>query len=401
MASPLDPTTVSVLLQYILPPSQLTEPLPKHLISTNLYKRHFFLGLTDPSTDPSSYLSWPSPDQKQIFDLLETFTAPLEELPSNLDIRYTGDADSTFAHVAISSNDRNSGLGSIRLVFEWDAEDSAWRYHNVALMPFPPHSFEAPEAISAPAIQVDHAHEPAADDDSYWDSYGNEGATRSPGFLSHSNGESSEDAYWAQYASVHGTADSTRPTPPPERQRHTEHDHHDDANLHELNDFYGRDKATQESHPVSEEVIQIPYQSFNVKRPYDRNSPPCPDDLTERLRAIQSDGGHPHTNGTNGTSSPHHLPTNGDLASPNGLDMSISGKPALTNGLTNGNHSTGSLSDETETASGADGSDDALREAIRGTYALWKLSQKRNGALPGKEQQELFLDAVKGAIVDC
>ena len=205
MASPLNPTTVSVLLQYILPPSQLTEPIPKHLISTNLYKRHFFLGLTDPSTDPASYLSWPSPDQKKIFDLLESFTTPPEQLPSALDIRYTGDADSTFAHVAVASNETNTDLvTSIRLVFEWDAEESAWRYHNVALMPFPPHSFESPGAISTPAIQVDHAHEPSGDDDSYWDTYGNEGSNRSPGFLNHSNGEASEDAYWAQYASVHG-----------------------------------------------------------------------------------------------------------------------------------------------------------------------------------------------------
>ncbi|KAL0580412.1 hypothetical protein V5O48_001657 [Marasmius crinis-equi] len=389
MSSPLSPATVSVLLQYIIPPSQLSEPIPRHLISTNLFKRHFFLGLTDPTTDTTSYLSWPSTDQSKIFDILEAFTTPPELHPSTFNVCYTGDVDSSFAHAEVPNADGTSG---VRLVFEWDADEAAWKYHNVALMPFPSHSFENPGAISTPAIIVDEAPGHSNDDDdSYWDSYGNEGSTRSPGFQTHSNGDTSEDAYWAQYSSVHGTADSTRPTPPPERQRRPDHEQHeDDPNLHELNDFYRdplNDKFTEtttNTHPDSEEIINIPYQSFNAKRPVDRNSPPCPDDLTERLRALQELESDP--------SSPNPPLTNGEIP-----------EKQLTNGFTheNGHDSEPPSDPETESAtvSGVNGLDDALRDAIRGTFKLWKLSQGKESDGVGTDK-DLFLSAVKTAIID-
>ncbi|KAG7099253.1 hypothetical protein E1B28_001116 [Marasmius oreades] len=388
MPSPLEPATISLLLQYIVPPSQLTDPIPSHLISKNLLNRHFFLNLRDPSSDPASYLSWPSPDRQKVFDILESSSTSLDCILSNLNIHYTGDIDSTFAHAEIPTVDQD--LPNIRMVFEWDVEDSSWKYHNLALMPFPTQSFHSVSAITNVGIgasRTNHFND-QTEDESYWDSYGNAGGSqRSPGFLS--NAESSEDDYWSQYATVHGTADSTRPTPPPEREQHPESYQEDD--LHQLNDFYSRDDPAEgDSRADHNPIIQIPYESFNIKPPHGRNSPPSPEDLTERLRALQSNSSDQPSSAI----SVNIIPSQEHSVTDN-----LQKGTELPQEIINGHDDELSQSDETESACGVNVSlNVALRESIRGTYRLWKFSANRND---DGQDKELFLNAVKAAIIDC
>ncbi|ESK88909.1 hypothetical protein Moror_13271 [Moniliophthora roreri MCA 2997] len=417
--SPLHPTSVSVLLQYIAPPSQLTDPLPNHLISQSLLQRHFFLDLRDPSTDPASYLSWPSEDQQKIFSILESLPTPIDHHSSISSIRYSGDEESAFAHAEITTTGpKQDTSDGIRLIFQWDDRDSSWRYHNVALMPFPTHSFDSPSSLplvqkqtnpdnstsmpaehgGSPLITVDSHHN---DEDSYWDAYGGEDDERLNAGLSRSNSTdpTSEDAYWAQYSSVHGSADSARPSPPPTAKRklghfvdsaETETDY-----LHDQNDFYGREQETMIMNGQHTEemtggnVLEIPYQSFNIKRPYDRQSPPSPHDLSERLRGLSE-------------SSPSESTDHHDIDSFEGLKEAVEPPIESDSGMlfapthVNGrDHLSNGIADS---ANGGmkSGSDAALREAIRGTYLLWKLSASGVNADKG-----MFLDVVKTAISDC
>ncbi|KAF9270256.1 hypothetical protein L218DRAFT_952427 [Marasmius fiardii PR-910] len=395
--SPLEPATISLLLQYIVPPSQLSGPLPSHLIAKTLLQRHFFLDLKDPSSDPASYLSWPSPDRQQTFDLLESLPTALANLPLTFNICYTGDIDSTFAHAEIPTGDQDPP--NIRMMFAWDADDSSWKYHNVSLMPFPTQSFHSLSEIKVGDSQMNRSVEQTTEEHSYWDSYGDTGDSRpSPGLLS--NAETSEDDYWARYSTVHGTADSTRPSPPPERQRHPD-PYEPEEDLHQLNDFYSGENPTQGQNNVDRNsIIQIPYESFNLKPPYDRNSPPAPEDLTERLRALQSDSRVEFSSALSTSDlfsqDPNVTNTDDPATFQNGTAVP---QKLHTNGFVKGQDDESSQSDETESASVADLSlDIALREAIRGTYCLWKLSASRGDT--GKEK-ELFLNAVKASIIDC
>lgn len=197
--STLAPATVDAFLQYLIPPVQLAgNPIPSPLLSLPLLQRHHFLNIS-PQENLADYLTWPSPDQPRILDILHTLPnpGPAEQLP----IKYAGDQETLFAHVHLRfTPDASTGL---RLVFQWDAPDSAWKYHNIALMPFPPNSFDNIDDVWGEAI---HIVQEAKEEDAYWDAYGHDDhdevhldATRAK----HDHGNN-EDAYWAQYANVHG-----------------------------------------------------------------------------------------------------------------------------------------------------------------------------------------------------
>ncbi|TBU48361.1 hypothetical protein BD309DRAFT_987411 [Dichomitus squalens] len=234
--STLSPNVLHVLLQYISPPSQLTQPIPPHLLSKPLLQRHHFLHLTP--EQPDEYLCWPSsPERKShVLDLLETRFRPLDDdQPTVYPVQYSFDGEDFFAHVDISND---SGEGP-RVIFQWD-ESGEWKYHNTDLMPFPPGSRAALEDVLVPPPPPSHVSvqplsrssypqtfhvddlQDDSDDDDYWNAYGSTdiGDSRfgqsTPG--SAKDVMSSEDAYWAQYASVQGTADSTIPSPVPRRK---------------------------------------------------------------------------------------------------------------------------------------------------------------------------------------
>ncbi|KAI0662803.1 hypothetical protein C8Q70DRAFT_908776 [Cubamyces menziesii] len=234
---PVPLNVLHVLLQYISPPSQLTQPLPPHLLSKSLLQRHHFLQLSP--EQPEEYLCWPSSPARntQIIDLLESRPRPLDDdQPSAYPIQYSFDGENFYAHVDLSGY---GGEGP-RVILQWD-DSGEWKYHNTDLMPFPPGSRSVLEDVLVPpapphpaSLQTfppapynrgygDDVPQDDSDDDDYWNAYGSTDIGDSlycgSAPVSAKDSASSEDAYWAQYASVQGTADSTIPSPIPQARR--------------------------------------------------------------------------------------------------------------------------------------------------------------------------------------
>jgi hypothetical protein len=182
MAGPISPSTVHRILAHISP---LEDPLPPSLISKPLLKRHHFLGLTP--DDNAEYLAWPSSsDPSHLLRLLE---GPLQVLGDHLNAQYTADSEELLAHVCISSD--------LRLVFLWE-EENGWQYHNLATMPFPPHSVEDFNDACSFYSRKD-------DEDSYWNSYGQQDDSSHHLSVPKVHEDiGSEDAYWARYSSIQG-----------------------------------------------------------------------------------------------------------------------------------------------------------------------------------------------------
>ncbi|KAI9455860.1 hypothetical protein F5148DRAFT_1288157 [Russula earlei] len=273
---PLSPYSIHLILRYISPPSQLTSPIPPNLLSPSLLQRHSLLEISP--EDPSSYLSWPSSGRDRAIQLLESLPMPLDELAPDFLVGYTVDREHAYAHVHV----KPTGDDGLRLVFEWDGEES-WKYHNSNVMPFPPATRPSPsealadaasDPISLPGEKKgkdgngdgDSDHDD--DDDDYWDSYG-AGDDIGPQPLpssSKNDADASEDAYWAQYASVQGTADSTIPSPVHKRTR-------------------GLEAIPIAQHISREETISILNGDIR-SRLRDPKAPPSPTTLTHRLTTL-------------------------------------------------------------------------------------------------------------------
>lgn len=210
----IPPYTISLILQYISPPSQLTRPIPQNLLSHSLLKRHALIEISP--EDPSSYLCWPSPGRDRAIQLLQSLAMSLDELTPDFPVAYAIDPEHAYAHVHVKS----TGDDGLRLVFEWDGEET-WKYHDANVMPFPsgtrPSLGDAPaNAASIPIPASEFGGEKQgkggdgdvdnANDDAYWNSYGVEDDDRAqlPPSTSKDEMEASEEAYWAQYASVQG-----------------------------------------------------------------------------------------------------------------------------------------------------------------------------------------------------
>lgn len=213
---PISLYTINLILQYISPPSQLARPIPSHLLSRPLLRRHALLDISP--QDPSAYLSWPSSDSDRAIQHLESLQMPLDELAPDFLVGYTVDLENSYAHVHV----KPTGDNGLRLVFEWDGEES-WKYHDSTLMPFPPgtHPFledpaarAASDSIPSPSLGGEKQIKGATgdgDDDDYWNSYGVEDDSGIKLLPSIGKGEAdvSEDAYWARYAAVQGTVSVT------------------------------------------------------------------------------------------------------------------------------------------------------------------------------------------------
>lgn len=221
----ISPLTINILLQYILPPSQFSQPLPKHLTSISLLKRHHYLHISP--DDPLEYLCWPSPSRERTIELLETLsTHRTDEGQEAYNVRYTSDIEYTYAHVQLDSLE-----DGLRIVFQWDGEDG-WKYHDTNIMPFPPGSHESLQDVIADAVvklsegndlSVPSSSTESAfggvdadenDDDAYWNAYGTgedvdllQQDAQAKRDAAADNG--GEDAYWAQYASVQGLCQTT------------------------------------------------------------------------------------------------------------------------------------------------------------------------------------------------
>jgi hypothetical protein len=210
--------TINNILAYILPPSQLSQPLPNHLISTSLIQRHHFLNITP--ENPIEYLCWPSPSRERIIQLLETLATQKDDEEKVYHVKYTSDVEHAYAHVRLDDE--------LRLVFQWDRVDM-WKYHDTNIMPFPPGSHESlhdamtdaaadassggsagDELCRASSLENSFKDNEVNenDDDAYWNAYGvqadDDRSHEQDGQSKKAAADSGEDAYWAQYATVHG-----------------------------------------------------------------------------------------------------------------------------------------------------------------------------------------------------
>ncbi|KAF9015220.1 hypothetical protein BDQ17DRAFT_1268860, partial [Cyathus striatus] len=286
----ISPETISLVLHFIAPPSQLTAPIPSHLVSRPLLQRHHFLNI-DPS-HPAEYLAWPSPSQQKAVHLLDTLIS--HPSPShNYPVQYVVDPESIYAHVRITS-EPSEPTSALRLIFLWD-KSCGWQYHDLSLMPFPPNSHpslenvlemfhspgdflqETPYSFTQPQVSSSLDSDDG-DGPSYWDAYGATDHDLHDGdsFAApiKDTPSDSEDAYWAQYASVHGSGDSTLPSPLPRK-----------ANLGQPapGAYVSSDPDATERIIISSGDLRIDISQTEVYNPLE---PPSPGNLSRRLEAI-------------------------------------------------------------------------------------------------------------------
>ena len=182
--------TVHLILQYL---SQ-SLPLPSHLISKPLLQRHYFLQLT--TDDYLSYLSWPGPSTEHLSTALSSLPSPATDKCAFYPIAYSSDPEAVLAHVSVAAADPTLDC-PVRLVFLWDSEIAEWKYHNLALMPFPSESVSTVNQLTE---SFEHSD---IDATTYW---GNSHDLDK--INSHSPDEphpsTSEDDYWARYLTVQG-----------------------------------------------------------------------------------------------------------------------------------------------------------------------------------------------------
>ncbi|KAF5367233.1 hypothetical protein D9615_010670 [Tricholomella constricta] len=376
---PLLPTDISLVLEYIAPPSLLST-LPPHLISNSLTQRHRFLHLS-PDT-PADYLAWPTDSQpnaqQNAIDLLEDFQKPLDD--HVYPVRYTSDAESAFAHVDISSSVDPPGL---RLVFQWNPPDG-WKFHNLAFMPFPTNSYESVKDIvvyephdflvEPPMAPVDDVER-----DSYWDAYGlseSDDLQDQSGFNKPNVDleAGTEDAYWAQYSAVHGSGDSTRPTPPTVNQK------------------------------LAEDRVIIAYPGHRTSSAYNPLRPPSPSTLAFRLANISprvasppfvddSDSGSGSGSDSGGSSS---SPT----ASPPSHTSMFSSSLLSIDTHTSASDISFDISPVVEQPLGVNNeSRDALKDTIRSVFRLWHAGRVISSPTLNGDKEE-FLNVVRQVIAE-
>lgn len=214
---PLPAHAIGVLLQYIVPPSQVTQPLPPHLLSRDLLQRHHFLSLRP--DEPADYLCWPAKGSStgpSAVDLLESLPRPDDGAPPP-PIAYTSDDEHAYAHALLDAGPPLSGR--VRIVFQWDESEHSWRYHDTSTAPLTVSSDQPVGALQplgaedkmalertpmvapreSPAVRV------IGEEDDYWNAYGHDNGSgnHSPRSLKR-NDSVGDDAYWAQYSSVQG-----------------------------------------------------------------------------------------------------------------------------------------------------------------------------------------------------
>ncbi|KIY52764.1 hypothetical protein FISHEDRAFT_69576 [Fistulina hepatica ATCC 64428] len=260
MALPdLEQYTLKSVLSHI---SQVPPTLPPHFVSPLLAQRHIFLNITP--EDPARYLLWPSSGPVAPSQILEALQALQLRDYDYYPIQYTSDPESIFAHAHVPSGDVQ-----LRVVFKWDAEEEQWKYHNVALMPFPDHSSVSLEDVLKHALEVFHEHQAEPADEDYWGSSSSDSdSEQSHCTVSEQDDHENEDAYWAQYSAIHGTADSTIPSPP-----HPVHSR--------------RSHLTQPGNdpPLHDTLIEFSHASMHPPS-HDPLALPCPFTLAELLQNI-------------------------------------------------------------------------------------------------------------------
>ncbi|KAI0257525.1 hypothetical protein BJV78DRAFT_1383712 [Lactifluus subvellereus] len=380
---PISLYTINLVLQYISPPSQLANPIPSNLLSHSLLQRHVLLEISP--ADSSSYLSWPSSGRERAIQHLESLQMPLDELASDFLAGYTADSEHVYAHVHV----KPTGDDGLRLVFEWDGQDS-WKYHDSNVMPFPPgtrpslsDAIAATTTVSSPELSGTNQEKTGNDDgessdNDYWNSYGMEDGRGMQLLSSTSKGETdaNEDAYWARYASVQGTADSTIPSPVHKTTRRLQ-------------------SVPVAQHVSCEEIISTVTADT---RPHHRDpkAPPSPNTIRHRLTALS-----PRPLDISPPSDAFTEPDSEDI--PGATDDDTESPSSFLDHKTHWERGTVQRSREeciasstvaTETVNsfsrqGMNQGDDsrALQDAVRGLFWLWKTTRQGSRSFPGETKE--------------
>ncbi|KAG0708891.1 hypothetical protein DFH29DRAFT_870512 [Suillus ampliporus] len=394
---PIQTHTIHLVLQYISPPSLLTEPLPPHLLSRPLLQRHHFLQISP--HNPVEYLCWPAPKSARVIELLDNALSSPVNLRDEYFIRYTSDSEHTYAHVQVVPYDEG-----VRMLFEWDDQDG-WKYHDSQLMPFPStsrstlqranvESSAAGEVLRRPSAAVFAVATDPDDEDHYWNAYGAP-LSHSISALAPRGGttDGGEDAYWAQYSSVQGSADSTVPSPQPHSRK--------------------LQPAPPTYYTQQEDTIPIPADAIHSLPLGDSKfGPPSPTTLANLLNVIspRKDIDAPTSNEPpsvfdRDTPSPLSTLDNSDLVTPMSANLGqyahvpppvkvkLDGMP-YSNGQHSGNGQ-GDHDDDGEEEDVAVEEDKAVTESIKGIYYLWKARKWKQA---DEESSDAFLRIVRAAV---
>ncbi|KAF8761883.1 hypothetical protein RHS01_00863 [Rhizoctonia solani] len=339
--TPIASHTISLVLQYLLPPSEL----PTYLISRPLLQRHHFLSIS--STDTAAYLCWPHPranPEKSVAALEYLSAQDHEWLVRTAEIRYQPQASSSDAAQA------RVWLGdAIQLVFIWeeDQDGAGWRYFDADHRPLPSNC----SPTLSPALQVtppeqDQEQDISADD--YWAGYDSGSSPRSPRIPERELGLDDEDAYWASYGAVHGSADSTIPSPAPQKKRL---------------DAWGREELPWEEH------AELDAQAWDIDETASRHGPPS--SLSAPFSA---------------------------LSEPDDAPLDEEPKAEYSESKDNEDHVPPFVSRQPSSSSKVPSTaDTGLSNAIRGMYAMWLTSRQDTGS---EETRKAFMELVQGALID-
>lgn len=332
-------------------------------------------------------------------EFLESLPRPVDDdAPRNFPVHYTADDEYTYAHADLSSD----GVEGPRLVFQWDEHDG-WKFHDANIMPFPPNSQASLRAVidskdsilrsSGPKQTQDvnsygFDSEPSeSDDDDYWNAYGSHDMHDSSHDRSSliSDTVGTEDAYWARYSSVHGTADSTRPSPLPIHRRKP---HPFDSlptdpdSPHPLPVRIGSEDLSDDTSPLP--LVAMPRTNINS-----RWDPASPQTLAQLLATISPRESAPHSPRPSSEyesqpdflSPPERSSGSDDSMTPSppalGFVVDDDESPLLPKpvSLRIGVDASPDLKKDEEKVlhSGAADTDAALRQSLRGLYALYKI----------------------------
>ncbi|KAB5592193.1 hypothetical protein CTheo_4344 [Ceratobasidium theobromae] len=339
---PLAPHTISLALQYTIPPSEL----PTHLVSRPLLQRHHFLSISP--SDPS-YLCWPHPgaDPHKTVAALELLaTQDHEQLVRTAQIRYQT-AEPVYARVWLGD--------VVQLVFVWeeDEDGAGWRYFDADCRPIPPGC--SPSLVSASSASTN-----ASLEDDYWAGYDSDSPRSNPE-------PADEDAYWASYGTVHGSADSTVPSPAPQK--------------HKQLDAWGREElAWEDMDPHSTAGHGLGVTILSQSRPPTPPSLPLPSLSTQAQPQLAP---LPDLNHRNWNSPPSSL--SAPFSALSEPDEALLDEPAESD------KADGVAVPATGTA------DAALSNTIKGMYAMWLASRQD---ATSEDTKQAFLAVVRDALAD-
>ncbi|KDN36033.1 hypothetical protein RSAG8_11119, partial [Rhizoctonia solani AG-8 WAC10335] len=386
--TPLASYTISLALQYLLPPSEL----PTHLISRSLLQRHHFLSISP--SDTAAYLCWPHPDadsEKSVAALEHLATQDHEQLVKTAEIRYQPQASSSDAAQA------RVWLGNaVQLAFIWeeDQDGAGWRYFDADHRPLPPNC----SSTLTPALQVtppEQGQEQDVSTDDYWAGYDSGSSPHSPRIPERELTADDEDAYWASYGAVHGSADSTVPSPVPQKKRL---------------DAWGREELPWEGH------AGLDAPTWGADEAGSRHGlgvtilsnsrPPTPPTMPTRTLVLATQAHQPQQiaplpdlNHRNWTSPPSSLSAPfSALSEPDDAPLDEEPKNEPEDSWEGGDSAPAIAAQAPLTSTEMPSVvDTGLSNAIKGMYAMWLTSRQDAGS---EESRQAFMGLVKDALVD-